>query len=108
MKEEVTDLADFGLPTFKLTDQLFSSIEEVIAFCLNPETKKKLEQQDFDFDGLVVKVVGNAEENGASTSSLRDILGHTNHHPRWAIAYKFPAQQASTQILRVDFQVGRS
>ncbi|MBQ7074760.1 hypothetical protein IJM86_07110 [bacterium] len=37
--------------------------------------------------------------------SLRKILGTTQHHPKWAIAYKFPAQQASTQIISVDFQV---
>jgi DNA ligase (NAD+) len=35
----------------------------------------------------------------------RNILGSTDHHPRWAVAYKFPAQLASTKILSVDFQV---
>jgi DNA ligase (NAD+) len=35
-------------------------------------------------------------------------LGSTNHHPRRGIAYKFPAEQASTQVLSIDFQVGRS
>jgi len=49
------------------------------------------------------------EENPESKkNSLRKILGTTNHHPRRAIAYKFPAEQSSTQILSVDFQVGRS
>lgn len=40
--------------------------------------------------------------------SLREILGATEHHPRWAIAYKFPAQQVASKILSVDFQVGRT
>jgi DNA ligase (NAD+) len=38
----------------------------------------------------------------------RHLLGSTQHHPRWGIAYKFPAEQASTQILSVSFQIGRS
>ncbi|MBQ9553974.1 hypothetical protein IJU97_03300 [bacterium] len=39
---------------------------------------------------------------------MREVLGTTEHHPRWAIAYKFPTQQAASQIVSVDFQVGRT
>lgn len=39
---------------------------------------------------------------------MRSFLGSTQHHPRWSIAYKFPAQQVITQILSLDFQVGRT
>ncbi|GHW02683.1 DNA ligase [candidate division SR1 bacterium] len=95
------DLQNLGLPTISITDQIFDSIESVIKFCLDEKTKKQLESYDYDFDGLVIKLV-NTEKNE------REILGETNHHPRRAIAYKFPAQQASTQILSIDFQVGRS
>jgi DNA ligase (NAD+) len=72
----------------------------VVAICLDATVKTFLDGQDFDFDGLVVKVVNQSGE--------RQLLGATSHHPRWSMAYKFPAEQASTQILSVDFQVGRS
>jgi DNA ligase (NAD+) len=61
--------------------------------------KQELDKQDIDFDGLVIKV---KEEN------IRHTLGSTEHHPRRAVAYKFPAQIASTKIISVDFQVGRT
>lgn len=74
-------------------------MSEIIKLCENPTTKKMLESEDIEFDGLVIK-----------TESLeqREIIWTTDHHPRWAVAYKFPAQLAATQILSVDFQVGRT
>ena len=39
---------------------------------------------------------------------LQDKLGMTSHHPRWAIAYKFKARQATSKLLNVEFQVGRT
>ncbi len=74
-------------------------IEEIIKLCEDPKTKKFLEEQDIEFDGLVIKV-----EN----IQQREIIWSTDHHPRRAVAYKFPAQLAATQILSVDFQVGRT
>ncbi len=71
----------------------------MIETCLDNKIKQQLESEDIDFDGLVIKV---------KDQSQRDILGSTDHHPRWAVAYKFPAQLASTQIISVDFQVGRT
>lgn len=53
----------------------------------------------YEIDGLVVKV---------NELSTRDELGYTEHHPRWAIAYKFEAPQAQTQIMDIDVQVGRT
>lgn len=44
----------------------------------------------------------------ASQLGIREVLGATEHHPRRAIAYKFPAQQVDSQIQSVDFQVGRT
>ena len=96
--------------------------------CTRSETRQELDELDYDFDGLVIKLqenkpnkieLSNEEKNQTLFSiewevsekeniSLRKILWSTQHHPRWAIAYKFPAQQASTQILSVDFQVWRT
>lgn len=53
----------------------------------------------YEIDGMVVKV---------NDLSLQDKLGMTTHHPRWAIAYKFKARQATSKLLKVEFQVGRT
>ncbi len=54
---------------------------------------------DFDIDGAVVKV---------NRYALRNIIGATGHHPRWAIAWKFPAVQVTTILEAVEWQVGRT
>ena len=53
----------------------------------------------YEIDGMVIKV---------NNLKLQDELGMTSHHPRWAIAYKFKARQATSQLLSVEFQVGRT
>ena len=53
----------------------------------------------YEIDGMVVKV---------NDLHLQDRLGMTSHHPRWAIAFKFKARQATSKLLSVDFQVGRT
>ena len=54
---------------------------------------------DVDCDGVVVKV---------NEKKLRDMLGSTSHHPRWALALKFPANKSLTQILNIEWQLGRT
>ncbi len=95
---QASSLTDLGLPVFP-REKTGLHIKEIIALCEDPATKKFLEDQDIEFDGLVIK-----------TESLqqRDIIWTTDHHPRRAVAYKFPAQLAATQILSVDVQVGRT
>ncbi len=93
-----TDLDHLGFHTFK-RKKTAKHIEEIIALCEDPETKKMLESQDSEFDGLVMKV---------EDEQQRELIWATDHHPRWAVAYKFPAQLAATQILSVNVQVGRT
>ena len=59
---------------------------------------EKRKELPFDIDGIVIKV---------NDFKQREILGFTAKSPRWAIAYKFKAEEAHTQLLSVDFQVGR-
>ena len=54
---------------------------------------------NYETDGLVIKV---------NNFSLYETLGYTTKSPRWAIAYKFPAEQVKTKLLDVTFQVGRT
>lgn len=53
---------------------------------------------EYDIDGLVIKI---------NDMKLREKLGMTEHHPRWAIAYKFDAPMAQTKVQGITFQVGR-
>lgn len=53
----------------------------------------------YEIDGLVAKV---------NEISVRESLGYTEHHPRWAIAYKFESPQAVTVVEKIDVQVGRT
>lgn len=73
------------------------NIEEVAAFCETWEEKR--EDYDYEIDGMVAKV---------DDLRLQQSIGHTSHHPRWAIAFKFKAKQATTQLLDVEYQVGRT
>ncbi|HYF97859.1 MAG TPA: NAD-dependent DNA ligase LigA, partial [Coxiellaceae bacterium] len=60
---------------------------------------KKRDQLPYEIDGVVFK---------ANSLGLQKELGFVARAPRWAIAYKFPAQERMTQVLGIDFQVGRT
>lgn len=75
----------------------YKSIESVFSFI--EEWQKHREQLNFDIDGVVIKV---------NDYSLQEELGYTAKSPRWAIAYKFPAEQALTPLLGISYQVGRT
>lgn len=74
-----------------------ATIEDVIAFC--NEWNAKRNQLDYEIDGMVVKV---------DSAAHRERLGATSKSPRWAIAYKFPAQVARTKLVAIAVQVGKS
>jgi DNA ligase (NAD+) len=71
-------------------------IDQVIAFCM--EWQAKREEYPYEIDGMVVKV---------NRRELQERCGYTSHHPRWAIAFKFRAKQATTRLLHVEYQVGK-
>ena len=74
-----------------------STIEEAIGFCTALE--KKRESLDYEIDGVVLKV---------NLFTQQQQLGSTIKHPRWAIAYKFTAKQATTRLNDIVIQVGRT
>ena len=77
--------------------RLCMDIDQVIEFCDEMETKK--DSLDYDIDGVVVKV---------NQADLQDEFGTTTKAPRWAIAYKYPAIQATTRLNDISIQVGRT
>jgi DNA ligase (NAD+) len=77
--------------------KLCKNIKEVIEFCLNFQEKR--EKLPYEIDGIVVKV---------SSLLFQRELGEVSRSPRWAIAYKFPAEEAITKIKDIVVQVGRT
>lgn len=61
--------------------------------------EKRRESYPYEIDGMVIKV---------NELNLQERAGYTAHHPRWAIAYKFAARQATTTLLHVEYQVGKT
>jgi DNA ligase (NAD+) len=77
--------------------RLCKNIEEVIQFISFWESERK--KLPYDTDGVVIKVNSLAQQQE---------LGFTAKSPRWAIAYKYKAEEATTKLLSVTFQVGRT
>jgi DNA ligase (NAD+) len=90
-------LWDLGFRSPKKEKKVFKGIQKVIDYCLDFESGR--DRLPYEIDGMVVKV---------NDFSLQDKMGMTTHHPRWAIAFKFKARQATSKLLKVEFQVGRT
>ena len=69
----------------------------MIEFCEAWEEKR--DNYNYEIDGLVVKV---------DDYRLQKQIGSTSHHPRWAMAYKFKAKQATSKLIDIEYQVGRT
>jgi DNA ligase (NAD+) len=76
---------------------LCKTIEEVIDFCNAMEAER--DELGYEIDGVVVKV---------NSTALQDEFGATGKAPRWAIAYKYAARQATTKVNDIIVQVGRT
>jgi DNA ligase (NAD+) len=94
--DTVEALREAGLKTSPRTERC-ATLDAVIDYCRRLEADR--DALGYDADGAVVKVDSLAQQRR---------LGTTAHHPRWAIAYKFPAQQATTRLLAIDINVGRT
>ena len=90
-------LWNLGFRSPKREMKVFKGIEAVINYCNEFEAKR--DDLPYEIDGMVIKV---------NDVDLQDQLGMTSHHPRWAIAYKFKARQATSKLLNVEYQVGRT
>ncbi len=78
-------------------NRLCKNLDETIAFC--QDTQQKRQGLPYDVDGIVIKVNG---------LKMQDQLGTTLKSPRWAVAFKFPAYQATTIVRDITVQVGRT
>ncbi|HQD10261.1 MAG TPA: NAD-dependent DNA ligase LigA [Flavihumibacter sp.] len=90
-------LWDLGFRSPEKEKKVIRGIKGVIDYCQTFEAGR--DDLPYEIDGMVVKV---------NSLELQDKLGMTTHHPRWAIAYKFKARQATSKLRAVEFQVGRT
>ncbi|WP_333661723.1 NAD-dependent DNA ligase LigA [Chishuiella changwenlii] len=93
MLEAASELG-FKIPP---TSKLCTSLEEVLAFVEYWDVERR--NLPYETDGIVIKV---------NSFSQQDELGFTAKSPRWAMAYKFKAEAAETELLSIDYQVGRT
>ena len=94
--ESIKFIEKLGFKTTKVFEKYsdFKTLEKSIE-----KWRIKREKLDYETDGLVIKI---------NDFSFYETLGYTTKSPRWAIAYKFPAEQVKTRLLDVTFQVGRT
>ncbi|HJF22320.1 MAG TPA: NAD-dependent DNA ligase LigA [Mammaliicoccus lentus] len=94
--EALNNLDELGFKTNK-ERETFDDIEGVLSF-IEKWTEKR-NQLPYDIDGIVIKV---------DDLSQQEELGFTQKSPRWAIAYKFPAEEVLTTLLDIELSIGRT
>ncbi len=95
-EELIQTLADLGFKVARDEKKRCANIQEVYGFI--EEWAKKRDHYEYELDGMVVKV---------NDLKLQERCGFTSHHPRWAVAYKFAAKQATSKLIAVEYQVGK-
>ena len=95
-REFLDAIKDWGLKPVPFT-KICRSLPEILAY--QSETETRRDELPYEIDGLVVKV---------NSTELQRRLGEIARSPRWAIAYKFKAREATTRILDIQPQVGRT
>jgi DNA ligase (NAD+) len=94
--ENIERLKKFGFPVNQHTT-LCADMSEVLNFCHKWESKRT--ELPYEIDGIVIKL---------NDLRQRSLLGNTAKSPRWAIAFKFKAEQAKSRIEKISWQVGRT
>ena len=90
-------LWELGFRSPSKEKKVVRGIQAVIDYVREFEVKR--DDLPYEIDGMVIKV---------NDFELQDKMGMTTHHPRWAMAYKFKARQATSKLLRIEYQVGRT
>ena len=90
-------LWDLGFRSPQKELRTVKGIRAVIDYCHDFEAQR--DGLPYEIDGMVIKV---------DSIALQEKMGMTTHHPRWAIAFKFKARQATSVLRKVEFQVGRT
>ena len=90
-------LWDLGFRSPQKELRTVKGIRAVIDYCHDFEAQR--DGLPYEIDGMVIKV---------DSIALQEKMGMTTHHPRWAIAFKFKARQATSILRKVEFQVGRT
>lgn len=94
--DEIRLLSDLGFKTNTYT-KVFDSIQGIQKFY--EEWTKKKHDLEYELDGIVIKI---------NSVKIQKELGYTAKSPRWAVAYKFPAEQVTTVVEDIVLQVGRT
>jgi DNA ligase (NAD+) len=89
-------LGELGFKTPKSETKVCKNIEEVGMYVREWEAKR--DDYAYEIDGMVIKV---------NSLDIQEKCGFTSHHPRWAIAFKFKAKQATSKLIDVEYQVGK-
>jgi len=94
--DQINLLADLGFKVPTEEKKKCTGIKEVVEFIQTWKVRR--DSYPYEIDGMVVKV---------DSQKLQNRCGFTAHHPRWAIAYKFKAKQASTKLINIEYQIGK-
>lgn len=95
--EALKFMKDLGFTTNYEVNRLVPNVEEILNY-INEWTKKR-NNLPYDIDGIVIKV---------NNIKMQEKLGFTAKVPKWATAYKFPAEEVSTRLIDIIFTVGRT
>ncbi|MDP2923254.1 MAG: NAD-dependent DNA ligase LigA [Candidatus Omnitrophota bacterium] len=95
-QEFLEKVKSFGLRT-NLKNKYCKNLAEALDYCRQWQHRR--DTLEYEIDGVVIKL---------NNYALREELGSTLKSPRWAVAYKFPAHQATTIVERIEFSVGRT
>lgn len=89
-------IKELGLRT-NSNSQVFDSIDDVLTYIEDFQSKRS--DLDYEIDGIVIKV---------NNLAAQEEIGYTVKAPRWAMAYKFPAEESFTKLLDIEWTVGRT